>query len=120
MVFRATKEARQLLSDESVIERTSRCDEYFEKLPNFVEDVDVGVREAAVEQNVGAPLAFAHQVHKEESFETTFLDFEKNFLSFFSFEVLPMLVEGFWFFGKYFFWLMVNVGSPFLAQTRYL
>ena len=66
MVFRATKEARQLLSDDSVIERTSRCDEYFEKLPNFVGDVDIG--EEAVEQNVGAPLAFAHQVHKEESF----------------------------------------------------
>ena len=82
MFFRATTEARQLLCDESVIERTSRCDEYFKKLPNFVDDVDVGVGEDAVEQNVGAPLAFAHQVHKEESFETFFKDFEKNFFEF--------------------------------------
>jgi hypothetical protein len=73
-VFRSKKGAKLFLSDESVIERTSRCDEYFEKLPNFVFDdqlVDENV-DQLIDENVdrfggdeSTPLAFAHQVHKQ-------------------------------------------------------
>ena len=51
------------MSDAMVIERTKRCDEYFDKFPNFV---DENVADDS------APLAFAHQVHKEvvSGFET--------------------------------------------------
>ena len=83
------------MSDESVIERTSRCDEYFENLPNFVDDVGdgvgdgVGVGEVPADENVGVPLAFAHQVHKEESFKNFYFQrfCQKTFFGFISFEV---------------------------------